>query len=29
MGEGFDLLSARKKLIKNTLVPKKEEVVIE
>ena len=29
MGEGYDLLSAKKKLIKNTLQTKKEEVVIE
>ena len=29
MGEGFDLLSAKKKLIKNQLLPKKDEVVIE
>jgi hypothetical protein len=29
MGEGFDLLSTKKKLIKNNLLPKKEEVLIE
>jgi hypothetical protein len=29
MGEGYDLLSGRKKLIKNTLQTKKEDVVIE
>jgi hypothetical protein len=29
MGEGYDLLSAKKKLIKNNLQTKKEEVVIE
>jgi hypothetical protein len=29
MGEGYDLLSAKKKLIKNTLQTKKEEIVIE
>lgn len=29
MGEGFDLLSTKKKLIKNNLLQKKEEAVVE